>query len=123
MNARDLRILSLALEMASTKRFGDLRSFRLTAIGVRSDGAMVAASNGAVMETGRLHRCSFPKAHAEARLSRKLDVGSVVYVARASKSGKAAMAKPCPSCKAFLKSRGCKRVVYTTFEGVGEEIL
>ncbi len=124
MNARDLRLLSFALEMAAQQRFNDIRNFKVAAVGVRSDGAIVTAMNGAVMQTGLMKYSAFPRAHAEARLSRKLDAGSTVYVARASRGdGRAMMAKPCPSCKRFLVSRGCRRVVYTTYDGVGEDVL
>jgi tRNA(Arg) A34 adenosine deaminase TadA len=123
VNARDLRMLAMALEMAATDRFADFRDFRIAAVGVRNDGAIVSSANGAVKETGVLRYRAFPKAHAEARLSRKLDVGATVYVARASKTGAATMAKPCPTCKRFLKARGCRRVVFTTYDGVGEELL
>jgi hypothetical protein len=124
MNARDLRLLSITLEIAARKRFNDVRNFRIAALGVRSDGAIVTATNGAVLQTGVMKYNSFPRAHAEARLSRKLDVGSVVYVARASKlHGHGVLAKPCPTCKQFLVSRGCQRVVYTTYDGVAEEFL
>lgn len=58
-----------------------------------------------------------PTAHAEARLAKKLDVGSVVYVARVRcDNGKLAMSKPCPHCERILKNRGVKRVTYTIGE-------
>ena len=52
-------------------------------------------------------------AHAEARLARKIDYGSVVYVARTLKSGEIAMARPCDRCYAVLKAKGVNKIYYT----------
>jgi pyrimidine deaminase RibD-like protein len=124
MNTRDVRMLSLALKLASNKKINDTRNFRLAAVGVRNDGAIVTAVNGSVHYTGILRHRSFPKSHAEARLSRKLDVGSTVYVVRAAKTdGSATMAMPCPSCMQFLAQRGVKRIVFTMYDGKIGEIL
>lgn len=84
----------------------DRKHFRLAAVGIRSDGATVASTNIRTVD-----RCR--NAHAETRLSKKLDVGSVVYVARSSKSGEWSMARPCESCKKTLRTRGVKKVYYT----------
>jgi tRNA(Arg) A34 adenosine deaminase TadA len=90
---------------------GDLRrTYLVAAVGVRTDGTIVHTTNG---------RCEVPtpSMHAEVRLLRKLDYGSVVYVARTLReNGKIAMAKPCPRCQAALKARGIKKVFYTVSE-------
>jgi hypothetical protein len=84
------------------------------AVGRRSDGTLVQSWNGSSAGT-TFERC--PPAHAEARLARKLDVGSVVYVARTRKEdGKLAMAKPCKDCERVMRQRGIKRVEYTINE-------
>lgn len=88
----------------------DQRTFLLGAIGVRFDGARVMARNGT--STQRT-----PEAHAEARLARKLDRGSVVYVARVRCDGTWALARPCPRCMLRLRSRGVVRVFYTLGPG------
>ena len=83
------------------------RSFFLGCVGIRgSDNKMVASFNG---------KTSSPKrsTHAEYRCSRKLTPGSVLYVARITKSGEMALAKPCRNCIKALKSKGCKRVYYS----------
>lgn len=55
--------------------------------------------------------------HAEARLVRKLDHGSTVYVARTRRDdGRIAIAKPCPRCEASLKHRGVLKCYYTINE-------
>lgn len=90
------------------------RSALVGAVGVRKDGTVVYSFNGSVRQD-TVAPC--PKSHAEARLVRKLDVGSVVYVARTRKdNGKMAMSKPCASCERILRNRGVKRVIYTIAE-------
>lgn len=87
------------------------RRWRLGAVGVRADGVIVQARNGAAIGPT-------PAAHAEGRLAAKLTPGSVVFVARVlRKDGTAALAKPCKSCQALLKAAGVVRVYYTTAKG------
>ena len=43
--------------------------------------------------------------------------GCDVYVYREFKNGKAALAKPCPSCYHTLRKYGIRRVFYTTSSG------
>lgn len=83
------------------------RKFRLAAIGVRKDGCFVFSTNGGVKGA------QAPSAHAESRVSRKVDVGSIVYVARTLKDGKIAMAKPCQGCVSAMKNRGVYKCYYT----------
>lgn len=86
----------------------DRRAFLLGAIGIRTDGAMVKSFNAAV-------KIPTPEGHAEYRASKKLDVGSVVYVARIRrKDGKFGMARPCVSCVNAMKARGVIRCYFTT---------
>lgn len=82
----------------------------IAAVGVRTDGKIVSAKNGRALDR-------FFAAHAEARLAKKLDVGSSVYVARMRRdNGELAMSKPCPGCERILRHRGVKRVMYTINE-------
>lgn len=86
-------------------RQDDLRVHRLGAVGLRSDGVLVTASNGAaIMKT--------PAVHAEARLCRKLGRDGVVFVARRSSNGYL-LAKPCGHCQALLRTRKVRRVYFT----------
>lgn len=97
----------LALAASCAPAHGeDRRTFLLGAVGVRSDGVVVKSRNGSYRE-----RC--PAGHAEARLSRKLDVGSTVFVARILRSGGLALAAPCKDCRRSLRSRGVRHVYYT----------
>lgn len=86
------------------------RKFRLAAIGIRRDGRIVVSRNGGTKGERT------PSAHAEARLARKLDKGSIVYVARTTKIGNTVIAKPCPRCLAVLKYKAVSKVVYTINE-------
>lgn len=96
--------IAMAAAFAVAKQ--DVRAFRLGAVGKRNDGAIVLARNGSGL-------CRVPSAHAEARLSRKLDVGSTVFVARVLRDGRWANAKPCLGCFLQLRARGVRRVFYT----------
>ena len=95
------RYFRLAAKVAAN---GDeLRQYRLGAVGIRSDGVIVTSSNT---------RCRQPQrqAHAEARLSRKLNRHSVVFVVRILQNGGFAMARPCLSCQKVLRGRGISRI-------------
>jgi hypothetical protein len=105
MRKKVTNYFDLAAKIAVAKE--DKRSFLLSAIGVRSDGAMVRAINAPSISPNRV-------AHAEYRLSRKLDTGAVVYVCRIRLlDGKKALARPCKSCIKVLKSRGVSKVYFT----------
>lgn len=82
------------------------RTYRLGAVGIRSDGAIVKASNIP-------NRSPEPRAHAEARLTRKLDWGSIVYVVRIRSDGTLAMARPCKKCQSTMRLRGVQRCYYS----------
>lgn len=83
----------------------DLRNHKLGAVGLRSDGALVFAFNGAAKQ-------ATPEIHAEARLCRKLDYYGTVFVARRTASG-FMLARPCADCLRKMKSRRVKKVFYT----------
>jgi tRNA(Arg) A34 adenosine deaminase TadA len=119
------RIQELLWEAALVSRLkADDRRFYVGAIGIRKDGTKVRAYNGNPKEPDRYH-------HAEYRLSRKLDRGSTVYVARAlrgagirpafrgtghSQVGGYSLigtAKPCHNCEKVLRYSGVTRVYYS----------
>lgn len=104
MNARFY--LNLAV-MAATRR-DDKRTFRHCAIGRRVDGVLVWSPNGS---TGTPTK----QGHAEFRLSRKLDFGvGVVFVVRVDRLGRWANSRPCAACQVALRSKGVRKVVFTT---------
>lgn len=92
----------------------DIRDFYLGAVGIRNDGAIVKASNGPVVMIDSDRKSSYPAAHAEFRLSRKLDKGSIVFVCRIKKGNKSfGLARPCKDCQRKLAAKGVKKVYYT----------
>ena len=84
----------------------DRRKYKLGAVGIRTDGAIVESRN---------LPCHKPdaNAHAEFRLAKKLNWGSVVYVVRVLADGSLTMAKPCVKCVSALRLRGVKRCYYS----------
>lgn len=84
----------------------DNRNFFLGAVGERADGTLVFACNGS-------QKIVTPKHHCEYRLSRKLDKGSTVYVARTLSDYTWANSSPCVPCQNALRAIGVRRVYYT----------
>lgn len=98
--------MKLAQAISLTKGL-KCRKARIAAVGLRSDGTVVSSYNGAAEERK-------PSAHAEARLSKKLDRGAIVYVARTRKDNfKLANSKPCPTCMSIMKNRGVSTIYYS----------
>jgi tRNA(Arg) A34 adenosine deaminase TadA len=85
------------------------RQYRLGAVGVRSDGAIVTSSNIP-------HRTPEPQAHAEARLAKKLDWDATVYVVRIQSDGRLTTARPCKKCQNAMRLRGVKRCYFSVSE-------
>ena len=86
------------------------RKYRLGAVGVRSDGAIVTASNVPSRKPNVL-------AHAEARLVRKLNRGSEIFIVRVLRNNQLSNARPCPACQKAIRLRGIRRVYYSISEG------
>ncbi len=87
----------------------DCRSYRLGAVGVRKDGAIVKSRNIP-------NRLPASGAHAEARVCKKIDRGATLYVVRIDRKGKLAMARPCSMCQRLMRVRGVKRCYYSISE-------
>jgi tRNA(Arg) A34 adenosine deaminase TadA len=99
-------LLKKALHIA--RRSTDEKNFYMACVAKRADGAVVCSENHSV------HGQPIPEHHAEARVLRKCDYGSVLYVARVLKDRETwANAKPCPKCQALIRNMGVKRVYYT----------
>lgn len=101
---KTLSYLKIAGEIACKGQ--EYRKFFVGAVAIRNDGAIVYSFNGPTKYPVR-------SVHAEYRISKKIDVGAVVYVARIKANGESAIAKPCKNCQKALKSKGVKRVYYT----------
>lgn len=116
MKSKKKKNAFIAMAAVKAGQREDRREFRLGAVGYRSDGTIVHASNGPT---------ALPDAnvHAEVRLAKKLDVGSVVFVARVLANGSLAMAKPCAECEIVLRAKGVSKVYYTTSSGTIESMV
>lgn len=100
----DTEMLLLAAGVGMRK--ADARAFRIGAVGIRRDGALVSASNGPAPYP-------HPDAHAEARLTGKLTPCSDVWVGRLRRDGTVGIARPCAHCMVRLRAAGVRRVAYT----------
>jgi len=110
------KYFEMARLVATAKK--DCRNYLLGAVGIRKDGVIVASPNGParIIPVG-INRRYCSEAHAEFRISKKLDVGAVVYVIRIRRGDKkVCFAKPCETCRNKLKSRGVKKVYYSITE-------
>jgi len=101
-----MRLLNSAIEIASQCK--DKKEFYLACVAKRSDGAIVQSVNhGYPDQKVTMH-------HAEARVLRKCDHGSILYVARVHKDRETvANSKPCPYCQKFMRNMGVKKAYFT----------
>jgi tRNA(Arg) A34 adenosine deaminase TadA len=86
------------------------RRYPMGAVGIRNDGVVVGASNLCCT-----YKC--PEAHAEYRTTKMLTPNSTVFVIRLNKAGDWMLAKPCNSCRRFMKNKGVIKVYYTISNG------
>jgi tRNA(Arg) A34 adenosine deaminase TadA len=90
--------------------------YHIMAMGIRKDGTVVFSNNGAAVFPPA-DKLIVKIAHAEQRISRKLDKGAEVYVVRLTRDKQLAMARPCSTCYTVLRARGVKRVYYSIAPG------
>jgi len=113
-----IEMLRLAGKVAMPTSEIDRRNFYLGCIGIRRDGVLVSAKNGATeyFDTVPYYNL-IPNSHAEGRCLRKLGHGGILYVARILKgNGSLAMARPCEMCAIRIKSARIKKVYYSINE-------
>lgn len=110
------RILRTFAALIDFSKVDDYKSqYLVMAMAIRKDGVIVYSSNGATTVPAQ-DRLKVKVAHAEQRISRKIDTGAEVYVARLFRTGEWALSKPCKSCETMLRARGVRRVYYTIAE-------
>jgi hypothetical protein len=113
-NSGMLTLLLQAAKVAMPTDENDPRSFLLGCVGIRKDGVIVSAKNGAVQSSTTENYQKIPSSHAEGRCLRKLGYGGVVFVARVSKrDNNLAMARPCFFCRIKLRSKYVEKAYYT----------
>lgn len=111
-------MLHLAAKIALPVIDNDKRSFYLGCVGIRNDGVIVSARNGAVefSDTIKVNQL-IPSSHAEGRVLRKLGKRGTMFVSRVAKgTKKLAMSCPCGLCQVRIKAFDVKRVYYTINE-------
>lgn len=110
-----LDFLYQAAQIALPSIEKDYRDYWLGAIGIRDDGVMVSAKNGAAFfRTAIKSYHLLPSSHAEGRVLRKLGGGGTMFVARVSKKdGSLVMARPCGMCQVRSRSAKVVKVYYT----------
>jgi tRNA(Arg) A34 adenosine deaminase TadA len=84
----------------------DGKEYLLASMVLRRDGAIVISHNAKT-------KTPTPSCHAEARVLRKSDAGATLYVARVTRDGQWAIAKPCVNCQTAIRNKRVKRVYYT----------
>lgn len=112
------KLLLAAAQIALPTIDNDYRNFWLGSIGLREDGVMVSAKNGAAETSHSVKQYELqPNSHAEGRLLRKLGKKGIIYVARIAKgTGKLAMAAPCGMCQIRIRAAHTKKVYFTINE-------
>jgi tRNA(Arg) A34 adenosine deaminase TadA len=112
-----LHLLREAAKAAVANDPNDKRNFILGAIGVRQDGVMVSAKNGAVISSTFDEYRIISDAHAECRVIRKLGKFGIIYVSRVlKKDGTLAMARPCGGCQIRILAAKVRKVYYSIDE-------
>jgi tRNA(Arg) A34 adenosine deaminase TadA len=111
-------MIRLAAKVALPTSDIDPRNFWLGCIGVRRDGVLVSAKNGATVYYDTVpYYHLIPNSHAEGRVLRKLGKGGILYVARVSrKDGSLAMSRPCDMCAVRIRAAKVKKVYYSINE-------
>lgn len=103
---RHERLLDIASGVAISRAANRKINFRHGCAAFRYDGKIVTAYNEMAMEPQW-------KAHAEARVCRKIDVSAIVAVVRVGADGNWANSKPCEGCIRCMRRRGVERVLYS----------
>lgn len=100
--------LDLAARLALARIDSD-KNYLFGCVAMRNDGAIVTSTNILT---------KFPNgtAHAEYRCMRKAGYNATLWVARITRDGRWANARPCPLCHALLKNRHVNKVYYTIAE-------
>lgn len=108
------KMFKIAKEVAKSGDCTDAkRRYKLGAVGLRTDGVIVASSNITTREPRK-------EAHAEYRVCQKLDVGSTVFVVRIGEKNKLRLSRPCPNCRMMMKNCGIRRCYYSISEEDGK---
>ncbi len=102
MNVR--KYMELAANVSRLK--DDDRTYMHGAVGLRRDGVLVCASNGAPKQPTPEHHCEY-------RLLRKLGKGGIIFLVRTLADGTWGNSTPCIDCQKAIIHRKVKAVHYS----------
>lgn len=106
-----MELLQKAIKIAGACK--DNKPWYMACVAKRSDGAIVSSVNHSFFGE------KVPQHHAEARVLKKCDHGSVLYVARVLKDRvTVANSMPCPYCQSYIKNMEVKLVYFTISPGL-----
>jgi deoxycytidylate deaminase len=90
--------------------------FQVGAVIVKGNKVLGIGFNKVKTSPQSIHPWRTRHAECDALISCGLEntVGATAYVYRLLKNGSGAMSKPCESCEKMLKTRGIKKVYYTS---------
>lgn len=110
-----LPLLIKAGKIAISSNLNDeKRSFILGCVGVRNDGSVFGAKNGAVSTSSFTDYKIIGDAHAERRVLKRLGKGGTIYTSRILKKDSSfAMARPCSGCRGWIKQAGVVKAYYS----------
>lgn len=117
--ARHTRWIHRALSVAAREADG---GYRLGAIAVRGGKILGFGTNK--FRNDPYHCPGTPRTgwsvHAEHACLKQVSApaGATLYVARITRSGRPAMARPCQHCWAMIRRAGINKVIYTTPHGI-----
>jgi deoxycytidylate deaminase len=118
--SRDEKFIKLAIQISE---LSDHR-MRMGAVITKGNRIMGVGNNKRKSHPKQINHHTFKIAqglHAERsaiiNAKRKDLSGCTIHIARLTKCGEPAMAKPCDQCMAYIKETGIKRIVYTNQEG------
>lgn len=106
MNVR--KYLDLAAQVSRLK--DDQRTYFHGAVGLRRDGVLVAACNGAP-------KFPCPEHHCEFRITRKLGKGGVIFLVRTLADGTWADSTPCTHCENRMFQKRVSRCYFSVGAG------
>lgn len=110
-------LIKAAGEMSLPTNPNDARAFWIGCIGIRKDGVLISAKNGASKSSFMDEYQYIPTVHAEGRALRKLGKGGILFVARIRRdTRKLAMSMPCSGCQNLIKFAGVKEVYFSINE-------
>ncbi len=115
--------LSLAIKIA---RSNPEPKWKLAAIAIKGGSVLAVGQNSFRQNTTPVNTIHYTDLgiHAEENCLRNLTtVPKILYVARVTKAGRVAMARPCPRCMKQIREFGIKQICYTTNEGYATERL